>query len=132
MRDFLKKALHGLAPAAGAGLAALAVALSGGPISVGAALKIAAGAFLGYLVKPARPAATAILFLALALGASACTPTVRKCMEAKIIDHAPARAEAALACNGDPACLAQVGAAAAAALVEDDLQCRGQVDAGPE
>lgn len=51
MPSWLKKAIHALAPAAGAALAAIVPAL-GIPVVV----KVALGAALGYLVKPARPA----------------------------------------------------------------------------
>jgi hypothetical protein len=47
----LKKMLHGLVPAICAGLATLVPGL-GIPLAV----KVALGGFLGYMVKPARPA----------------------------------------------------------------------------
>jgi zinc transporter ZupT len=57
MKSWLTKALHGLVPAVGAAVGAVAVVLTGGTaLTVGAVAKIAAGAFLGYMVKKARPA----------------------------------------------------------------------------
>ena len=54
MNNWMKKAIHALAPAAGAAFA-IAVPLFGSvsPIVIA---KAAAGAFVAYLLKPARPA----------------------------------------------------------------------------
>ncbi len=57
MKNLLNKAWHGLAPALGAGAAAGVLAILVGPIGWVAAAKIAAGAFVGYMIKPARPEA---------------------------------------------------------------------------
>ena len=56
MSSWLRKILHALAPAAGAAGGAIADALMTGSVSVRTVAMGAAGAFLAYIVKPARPA----------------------------------------------------------------------------
>ncbi len=53
MSSWLKKVAHAVVPAAGAAVAA-ALTVVGMPVS--AVLKVAGGAFVAYLIKPARPA----------------------------------------------------------------------------
>jgi hypothetical protein len=57
LKSIGRKALHGLYVAAGAVGTTLAATLVGGPVLGAAALaKLGAAAFVGYMVKPARPA----------------------------------------------------------------------------
>jgi hypothetical protein len=53
LKNLGKKALHGAIPAAGA---AVAIMLTGGVTAVPILAKAAIGAFIGYFIKPARPA----------------------------------------------------------------------------
>ena len=56
MPTWLRKVVHALAPAAGAALSATLDAVTRGSVDVRTVAVGAVGAFIGYLLKPARPA----------------------------------------------------------------------------
>lgn len=56
MPNWLRKVVHGLAPAAGAAFGIVTDAIAKGEVNVRSVVAGAVGAFFGYIVKKARPA----------------------------------------------------------------------------
>lgn len=55
LKNISSKVLHGIVPALGAALPFIVTAVAGGHVDLKTVAQAAGGAFLGYMVKPARP-----------------------------------------------------------------------------